>query len=443
MSTAPDSPAVKHALLEVLQRELLPALAQLIDQLPDGLADADRAERQVRAGLLAVARLLLQAWARAADPAAGRPECPDCRLPLRHKGYREGTSVTTLGPVRFRQPRYRCTACGAECYPHDEKLRFLGHAVSWPLAQVVGRLAALLGSFEQARDALAEDYGVRLAKQTVAEVAQAAGGEALRHEDGHRHKVAGREAPLPDSPLAPDTACVFADGTTVHTEGDWHEVRVATATASDARGESVARQSRARFLPVADFAWVLVLLARAVGYQNARLRAFIADGAHWLWKLADDYFPSAIQVLDWYQLAEHVHKAAGGVFGEGSAGAKAWAEARKEELWQGRPGDALGAVERELTRVRSPAKRAALTELRTYLENNRSRVDYPRYRALGLPVGSGQVEAQCKSLVGARCKQAGMRNWTYAGAEAVLRLRAAVQDGSYAQLWERRLKPAA
>jgi hypothetical protein len=443
MTTPPDASAVKHALREALRRELLPALEQLIDRLPDGLADADRAERQVRTGLLNAARLLLQAWARAADPAVARPECSACHLPMRHKGYRGGGHITTLGPVRFRQPRYRCATCAAECYPHEEHLRFLGHAVSWPLAQVVGRLAALLGSFEQARDALAEDYGVRLAKQTVAEVAEAAGGEALRREDERRHQVAGRQAPLPDSPLAPDTACVFADGTTVHTEGDWHEVRVATATAADARGEQVARQSRARFLPVADFAWVLVLLARAVGYHNARLRAFIADGAHWLWKLAEDYFPSAIQVLDWYHLAEHVHKAAGAVFGEGSAGAKAWAEARKEQLWQGEVGAALRAVEQELTRVRSPAKRSALGELRTYLENNRGRVDYPRYRELGLPCGSGQVEAQCKSLVGARCKLAGMRNWTYAGAEAVLRLRAAVQDGSYAPLWERRLKPVA
>jgi hypothetical protein len=443
MSTAPDPSSVKRALLDAVHRELLPALEQLIGQLPDGLGDAASAERQVRAGFLAAARLLLQAWARAADPAAERPACPGCRLPMRHKGYKEGTAVTTAGPVRFRQPRYRCEPCGAECYPHDGRLRFLGRGVTWPLAQVVGRLAALLGSFEQARDALAEDYGVRLAKQTVAEVAEAAGGEALRLEDGHRHQVAGRAAPLPDSPLAPDTACVFADGTTVHTEGDWHEVRVATATASDARGGPVARQSRARFLPVADFAWVLVLLARAVGYQNARRRAFIADGAHWLWKLAEDYFPSAVQILDWYHLAEHVHKAAGAVFGEGRAEGQAWAEARKEELWRGRPDDALAAVERDLARVRSPSKRAALVELRTYVENNRGRIDYPCYRALGLPVGSGQVEAQCKALVGARCKQAGMRNWTYAGAEAVLRLRAAVQDGSYAPLWERRLQPAA
>jgi hypothetical protein len=70
-------------------------------------------------------------------------------------------------------------------------------------------------------------------------------------------------------------------------------------------------------------------------------------------------------------------------------------------------------------------------------------VDYPRYRGLGLPCGSGQVEAPCKTLVGARCKLAGMRDWTYAGAEGVLRLRAAVQEGSYPQLWQRRLRPAA
>jgi hypothetical protein len=67
-------------------------------------------------------------------------------------------------------------------------------------------------------------------------------------------------------------------------------------------------------------------------------------------------------------------------------------------------------------------------------------MDYPRYRALGLPLGSGQVEAQCKTLVGARCKQAGMRNWTYHGAEAILRLRAATQDGTFHGLWNQKLR---
>lgn len=442
MSTPAPTRCVKSALREKLHQEVLPALEQLIDALPDALGDVAQAERLIRAGALAAARRLLTAWGQAADPAAARPECPHCRLPMRHKGYKAGTAVTTLGSVTFRRPRFRCPACGAESYPHDAHLRFLGHAVSWPLAEVIGRHAAQV-PFEQARDNLAADYGVRLAKQTVADVTEAAGAEVLRAEDEQRHRIAGRLEPLPDSPLRPERACLFADGTTVHTAGDWHEVRVATATAAGAAGQPLARQSRARFLPVADFAWLLVLLARAVGYPHARIRAFIADGAHWLWKLAEDYFPSAIQILDWYHLAEHVHKAAAAVFGEGSAGAAAWAAARKTELWEGRAAAALEAVAGEAARVRAPAKRAALRELRTYLENNRERLDYPRYRELGLPVGSGQVEAQCKTLVGARCKLAGMRNWTYAGAEGVLRLRAALQEGSYPRLWQQRLRPAA
>jgi hypothetical protein len=442
MSTPPDLSAVKRALLQKLHQDVVPALEQLVAALPDTLTDAAQAERQIRAGALAAARLLLAAWGQTADPTVARPDCPHCRLPLRHKGYKDGRAVTTVGTVRFRRPRFRCEACGAECYPHDADLRFLGHALSWPLAQVVGRLAAQL-PFGQARANLIEDYGVRLAKWTVAAVAQAAGGAVLRHEDAHRHRVAGRQDPLPDSALAPDKACLFADGTMVHTDGDWHEVRVATATAETADGRPLARQSRARFLPVADCAWLLVLLARAVGYQHARVRAFLADGAHGLWKLADDYFPSAIQILDWYHLAEHIHKAAAAVFGEGSAEAQAWAGERKGELWQGRGAAALAAVEAAVARVRSPTKKAALQELRTYLENNRGRVDYPRYRELGLPCGSGPVEAQCKTLVGARCKLAGMRDWTYVGAEAVLRLRAAVQDGSYSRLWQQRLQGAA
>src|SRR5262249_22089887 len=145
----------------------------------------------------------------------------------------------------------------------------------------------------------------------------------------------------------------------------------------------------------------------------------------------------------WYHLAEHVHKAANGLHGPGEPQAKEWAERLKGELWEGRAATALAWVRAELARSRSPAKRAALAELATYLENNQHHMDYPCYRAQGLRVGSGQVEAQCKTLVGARCKQAGMRNWTYQGAEAVLRLRAARQDGTFEHLWKQKLRVAA
>jgi hypothetical protein len=229
----------------------------------------------------------------------------------------------------------------------------------------------------------------------------------------------------------------------VHTEGDWHEIRVVTVVTQDAKGNPLARQSRARFLPVDEVAWVLLLLARAVGYGNAPQRAFIADGAQWLWRVADQYFHSAVQILDWYHLSEHVHKAANVLHAESTEPAQQWSKRLKEELIEGHGKAALELVRADLAKVRSPTKRAALQELETYLEHNLNRIDYPRYRKLGLPIGSGQVEAQCKTLVGARCKQAGMRNWTYDGVEGLLRMRAAKHDGSFDSLWAGELRLAA
>jgi len=165
-----------------------------------------------------------------------------------------------------------------------------------------------------------------------------------------RQQVMNREIALPDSAQRHDKACVFADGTTVHTEGDGHEIRVTTVTVEDAAGKILGRQSRARFLPVDDVAWVLLLLARGLGYQHARLRAFVADGAQWLWKLADAYFTRAIQIRDWYHLAEHVHKAAKALHGEGTAATGQWAKRLKDELSEGRVAVVLEWCERNMPR---------------------------------------------------------------------------------------------
>lgn len=443
MSASQSAAAVKQSLLEKLHQEIVPELEQLIERLPDQLLDFQMAESSVRQGFLKVAQRLLESWAAVAQLAIERPACSKCGVPMRNKGHLPSATMTTLGEVAYRRPRWRCEACAEECYPHDSALCCLGHRVSWSLAKVVGRMAAQLGSFEEAAETLSEDYGVRLAKETVREVAEDAGRHVVEQEDALRRRIQGRQAPLPESTATPAKACVFADGTTIHTEGDWHEVRVGTVTTEDADGTRRTRKSFARFLPVDEVAWSLLLMARSVGYANAPLRAFVADGAQWLWRIAEQYFGSAVQILDWYHLAEHVHKAANVLWDEGSETARRWSKSLQDELWEGRGQDALTRVLEELRQRRSPSQREALQELATYLEHNLSRIDYPRYRALGLPIGSGQVESQCKTLVGARCKQAGMRNWTYAGAEGVLRLRAARHDGTFDDLWRQQLRLAA
>jgi len=176
---------------------------------------------------------------------------------------------------------------------------------------------------------------------------------------------------------------------------------------------------------------------------SAKLRAFLADGARWLWEVAGLHFPDAIQILDWYHLSEHVHHAAALLFGQGSSEAQQFSEARLNELWDGRSSATLTELRALRKQFRAGLKRETLRQLINYLENNRERIDYPRYRELGLRVGSGQVEGACKSLVAARCKQSGMRNWTQRGAEGVLRLRAALQTGRYDALWTTPARAAA
>jgi len=443
MSSTQGVSAVKQALLQKVHEQIVPELEQLVDELPDQLADFGTAEADLRRGLIRVTRHLLDLWAHAADKRIARPACPTCGVPMRHRGLARTEVVTTVGGVTYRRPRWHCGDCQTTCYPHDALLRFATHGVSWAAAKVVSRLAAQVPSLEEAAKTFEEDYGVHLAKETVRQVAEAAGTAVLEQEDEQRRRVMGRQAPLPETDKAPEKVYVFADGTTVHSAGDWHEIRVATVATEDAAGNPGERHSRARFLGVEDVAWTLTLLARGVGYQNARRCAFIADGAAWLWKLQASYFANAVAILDWYHLAEHVHRAANEVYGQGTPQAAAWARRIKDELWEGRVAKARSLTEQERVRMRSPSKRAALQELLTYLENNEAHMDYPRYRGLGLPIGSGQVEAQCKTLVGGRCKQAGMRNWTYAGAEALLRLRAAKHDGTFDDLWTAKLRLAA
>lgn len=443
MSTAQGSSLVKQALLQKLHEEIVPELEQLVQELPDQLVDFGGAEIELRPGLIQVARHLLDLWAQVADKKIARPSCPRCGVPMRHRGLVKTAVVTTVGGVTYRRPRWRCSDCQMECYPHDSMLRFQTHGVSWAAAKVVSRLAAQIPSLEEAGKNFEDDYGVHLAKETIRQIAEAAGKTILEQEDEQRRRVMDREAPLPESDKTPEKTYVFADGTTVHGEGDWHEIRVATVATEDAAGNPGERHSRARFMDVEQVAWTLIMLARSVGYQNAKLRAFIADGAAWLWKLQGSFFANAIAILDWYHLAEHVHKAANELHGQGTPLAGQWAQRIKSELWEGRVAKTRSLTEKELARTRSPSKRAALQELLTYLENNEAHMDYPRYRALGLPIGSGQVEAPCKTLVGGRCKQAGMRNWTYAGAEALLRLRAAKHDGTFDGLWTAKLRPAA
>jgi hypothetical protein len=433
---------------EETRRQLHEEFDRLLDQLPAKLGQAEGAEETLRQGMRRLGGQALQAWADSASTASAAPDCPQCGRPMRHRGLPRCRVETTLGTITFRRPRRRCDPCEQEWYPHDRQLRFGTHGVSWPLAKIVARQMALLPA-EQVQSLLAEDHGVELSKETIQQMAYDAGVLVLQAEEAEREAFfhlppAEQLKARPGSQCCepPRLVAVYGDGTKMHAEGAWREIRVGRVLALDGQKRRIMQRTFARFLPVDEFGQQLAMEAYRVGYEEAERRVFLGDGAHWLWELAALLFPEAVPILDWYHLSENIHKAAREVFGEGSDEAKAWAKDRLSELWGGDRRETRVEVARLRKRLRARSKREALRKLGVYLKHNVKRMDYPSYRAAGLPIGSGPVESACKSLVGARCKLSGMRNWERDNAEAVLALRAALQDGHFHALWSAHLGQA-
>ena len=306
-----------------------------------------------------------------------------------------------------------------------------GLAISPEAGRVVVQEAAER-SYGQAAEHLRREHGIRISKRFIEKLTQMVGEFWLERDDEEAQAgLSGKVIPLGTSEQAPQRCCVLADGTMAHADGEWHEVRVGTVVSEESGRKR--KSSIARFAEVGRFGADLWRKACQHGYRQASRRAFLSDGSHWIRAIAELHFPDAVQTLDWYHLSEHLSKCANELFGEGTEESRQWAAQMRRTMKEGKVNEGLEEVDKLL--VRSEHKRQAKRELTTYLTNNQDRVDYPRYRELGLPIGSGEVEADCKVVVQARCKQSGMR-WSKRGAEQVLRVRCAVRDGSFSTLWD-------
>ncbi len=144
----------------------------------------------------------------------------------------------------------------------------------------------------------------------------------------------------------------------------------------------------------------------------------------------------AIEIVDIYHAKQHLSDATKALYGPGADRADAWARQRHDELDDGR----LRAIVAELG-FHSKTSDAARRRL-DYIVRNRRRMRCPRFRARGLCVSSGVVEAGCKRVVGARLKRAGLR-WTVAGANAIIARAAAQLSGRCEDYWEQRAARAA
>ena len=171
-------------------------------------------------------------------------------------------------------------------------------------------------------------------------------------------------------------------------------------------------------------------------FAQASRRVLLGDGALWIWNLGDQHLPGAIQIVDLFHAKQHLSELATAIYGPGSDLGKHWATLRHDDLDEGRFDDILDAI-----RIHASANDEARKNL-DYFTRNRDRMRYPYFRAQGLCVSTGVVEAGCKTAVGTRLKRAGM-HWTVRGADAILALRCCKLSGRFEDFWERRAKKAA
>ena len=167
------------------------------------------------------------------------------------------------------------------------------------------------------------------------------------------------------------------------------------------------------------------------GFDQVPQPVVLGDGAPWIWNWAGEYAPDAIQIVDIYHAKQHLFEVAHAIYGTQSDLASHWAKQRRDELDQGH-------VRRILSQLRTHAPSCdPARKCLDYFTHNQARMDYPRFRALGLCVATGVVEAQCKAVVGTRLKRGGM-HWSLHGANAIIALRCAILSNRFDDFWERR-----
>jgi hypothetical protein len=371
---------------------------------------------------------LIEQWleAQAGKYPDDEQECPHCGGQASYVRRREGMSMTLQGRIYFRCPYYICSDCHEGFYPLDKKLGIQAGQMSDEVVQ----LAALFGiedAFGTSQDLLKRSTllelspnSIRKATQRMSEKVMSVEAEWL--EQSQHLETQKQRHQLPDRP---QRLYGSIDGFKVQFEDGWHDMKAGvwwtarTNPSGDLKADNLRYYTD--FSPASEFSD----LVWAIGFEQkadvANELVFVADGAEWIWRIVEQHYPQAVQIVDWYHACAYIAPIAKVVSSDLQQQAQ-WIEQVKSDLWDGRL-DAVIATCRQHLKPQhdddDPAQKAL-----TYYQNNRHRMDYARYRELGYQIGSGSMECGCKQLGLARLKIAGAR-WSPNGAIFVAKARAA------------------
>lgn len=380
--------------------------------------------------------------------------CP-CGQRAHYRELRSKSVLTAVGPVRVSRPYYLCPHCHQGQFPADVELDI----EDTELSPGVRRMHALVGQqapFDQGREQIKVLAGLEVTTKSVERTAEAIGEDIARRQREEMQKAIQLDLPvlvgkpIPVLYVEMDGTGVpvvkketvgrqgKADGEPAHTR----EVKlgcVFTQTSYDKEGFPIRDPDSTTYTAAIEtaeeFGKRIYLEASQRGWERAAKKVVIADGAEWIWNLADLHFPGAIQIVDLYHARQHLWDLARRLHPNDAIKQKAWMKKHQRLLDKGK-------IEKLLLSLRSidltnPEIIEKVRIEAAYFEKNADRMRYPKFRHQHLFVGSGVIEAGCKTVIGSRLKQSGMF-WTVRGANAIVALRCCHLNRQFEDYWEAR-----
>jgi len=423
-----------------------------------GQMDLEAVEMAVRGAMHRAGASVLGGLLSLAAPHPARVGCA-CGAQARFHSTRPKQLLTALGPVAWERPYYLCLHCHQGQSPRDRELDVVGTACS----PGVRRMLALVGSessFEHGREQLELLAGLEVTAKAVERHAEAIGADIAAQQQDQIRRAKQLELPQVCAASVP-VLYIEMDGTGVpvvkaETEGragkgegqpaHTREVKlgcVFTQTTPDPEGRPVRDEDATTYVAAIEtaeeFGLRLYTEAWRRGWSRAKKKVVIGDGAVWIWNLADQHFPGALQIVDLFHARQHLWELAAKLFPQDEPTRKRWLARGLDLLDEGHI-EALVKMLRELHPLGIELTKTFHTEA-DYFQRNAERMRYPNFRAQGLFVGSGVVEAGCKTLIASRLKRSGMF-WTVPGANAIIALRCCRLSGRFEDYWESRLSAA-